>query len=297
MARIRSIKPDFWDSADTARASLRTRLLYIAMWNWADDYGIGDATPLRLIGFAFPNDNIPAADYPTLLSDVRGAFGVVYFEHAGRPYYVIPAWEAHQRTEKKAKAREGLVEAAKAAIAADQGADADSPTDSADVPTPSGGSSGAGSRKGERGNRGTGEDEAPLPEPPDDPYEPIDAEVVEPPTQIDNPSRPQKVHPSNAAKSVVRQTLGNDYPRVTVDRLAAQVEKLAREGHSDALIRESLTAWDKRRNAIPEWLPTVLGDVVKEQRAAPAKVHKLRGYAQLAEEVRAQEAQSRKELA
>ena len=52
VARIRTIKPEFWDSGDTARATLRARLLYIAMWNYADDYGIGDASPIRLIGFA-----------------------------------------------------------------------------------------------------------------------------------------------------------------------------------------------------------------------------------------------------
>ncbi|SDT84574.1 hypothetical protein SAMN04488548_10957 [Gordonia westfalica] len=85
MPRIRTIKPDFWDSADTAGADLRTRLLFIAMWNWADDYGIGDATPVRVIGFAFPNDEIPVSDYPRLLSDVSDHFGVVYFRHEGRP--------------------------------------------------------------------------------------------------------------------------------------------------------------------------------------------------------------------
>jgi hypothetical protein len=34
MARIRTIKPEFWDSPSTARASLRARLFFIAMWNW-----------------------------------------------------------------------------------------------------------------------------------------------------------------------------------------------------------------------------------------------------------------------
>ena len=153
MPRIRSIKPDFWDSADTARASLRTRLLYIAMWNWADDYGIGDATPLRLIGFAFPNDDIPVADYPRILSDVSGSFGVVYFQHCGRPFYVIPTWETHQRTEKRAKPREGLLKAAQDAITAAQDVVADNPRKVSDVPTHSGGSSGVGSRKREIGNR------------------------------------------------------------------------------------------------------------------------------------------------
>lgn len=103
MARIRTVKPEFWDSPGTIRASLRGRLLYIAMWNWADDYGIGDGNLNRLISFAFPGDHLPASDFPTLASEMSDCFGVVFYEHAGRPYYWIPAWEKHQRTEKKAK--------------------------------------------------------------------------------------------------------------------------------------------------------------------------------------------------
>jgi hypothetical protein len=104
MARIRSIKPDFWDSPDTARASLRCRLFYIAMWNWADDWGIGDANAGRLVSFAFPNDNdISAADYPTLRREVSECYGVDFYEVAGRQFYAIPTWETHQRTEKKAR--------------------------------------------------------------------------------------------------------------------------------------------------------------------------------------------------
>src|SRR5690242_1850141 len=106
MPRIRTIKPDFWDSADTTAASLRVRLLYIAMWNWADDYGIGDGNPMRVIAFAFPGDDIPASDYPRLFADVSFAYGVVFFTYERRPYYVIPAWDEHQRTEKKAKPKE-----------------------------------------------------------------------------------------------------------------------------------------------------------------------------------------------
>ena len=65
MPRIRTIKPEFWDSPGTARASLRARLFFIALWNWADDYGVGTANPKQLIGFAFPNDDdVTAADFP-----------------------------------------------------------------------------------------------------------------------------------------------------------------------------------------------------------------------------------------
>ena len=105
MARIRTIKPEFWDSPDTGKASLRARLLFIAMWNWADDFGIGDATPIRLLGFAFPNDDISVSDFPLLGEEIAERFGVVFYEYEGRPFYYIPSWEEHQRTEKRAKQR------------------------------------------------------------------------------------------------------------------------------------------------------------------------------------------------
>lgn len=265
MPRIRTIKPEFWDSPDTAAADLRTRLLYIAMWNWADDYGIGDATPVRLIGFAFPNDEIPVSDYPRILSEVSRAYGVVFFEHSGRRYFVIPEWEKHQRTEKRAKPNEALIEAANAAISAAQRPDAESPRNSAEIPPLSDGTSGAGT--GEQGNRGTGEKDD------DSPTNAThhNATTVEA-IVVENAAKPARNHPSSAARTVVRQTLGYaGYPRSTIDRLATQVDRLTREGQPDTLIRQALTAWDRRPNCErPEYLPTVLSDVLKASRASPA---------------------------
>lgn len=104
MPRIRTVKPEFWDSPSTARANYRARLFFMAMWNWADDYGIGTANPKALIGFAFPNDDdVSVADFPTLRKEVADAFGVRFYEVDGRPYYAIPSWDKHQRTERKAK--------------------------------------------------------------------------------------------------------------------------------------------------------------------------------------------------
>ena len=86
MARIRTIKPQFWDSPGTARASLRARLFFIAMWNWADDYGVGTANPKQLVGFAFPNDDdISAEDFPRLRKEVSDCFGTVFFTFKDRP--------------------------------------------------------------------------------------------------------------------------------------------------------------------------------------------------------------------
>ncbi len=108
MARIRTIKPEFWDSPGTASASLRIRLLYIAMWNWADDHGRGTANAAQLLSFAFPNDaELPSlvAEFPRVCTEVSDAFGVVWYEAAGRPFYAIPSWNEHQKNERKATSK------------------------------------------------------------------------------------------------------------------------------------------------------------------------------------------------
>lgn len=99
--------------------------------------------------------------------------------------------------------------------------------------------------------------------------------VVVVPEFIDNAATPAKRYPSSAAKTVVRQELGSaGYPRTTIDRLAVQVDKLARD-HPDAILRAALHEWDRRTDCDrPEFLPTVLGDVVKRSRAAPSTIGK-----------------------
>ena len=109
MPRIRTIKPEFWDSPSTAKASPWARLLFIAMWNWADDYGRGTANLKELEAFAFPNDTFPVTcsgntvHFRDAVAEVSEHFDVTFYEVHGRPYYAIPTWEDHQRNERRAK--------------------------------------------------------------------------------------------------------------------------------------------------------------------------------------------------
>ena len=156
MARIRTIKPEFFDSPGTAAASHTARLLFIAMWCWADDWGVGTANPKALIGFAFPNDDdITAKDFPTLRKEVADAFGVTFYKVEGRPYYCIPSWDKHQRTERKAKRQNPPPPSdVSPEIPGDSGTTDASEGSSVRVV----GSSGVGT--GEQGNRGTGEEDS-----------------------------------------------------------------------------------------------------------------------------------------
>lgn len=106
MARIRTIKPEFWSSPDMDGMDPWARLLYIAMWNFADDHGRGSAEPRELMGFAFPREDSMTLDgFRRVLGEVHRGFGVSFYRVGGRPFYAIPTWERHQKIDKRSQPR------------------------------------------------------------------------------------------------------------------------------------------------------------------------------------------------
>lgn len=109
MPRIRSLKPEFWSSPGNKGTDPWARLLYAAMWNWADDHGRGTANARELHSFAFPLEDDPlpppASELPRLLKEVQCKYSVVFYEVAGRRYYAIQSWEHHNRHERRAKSK------------------------------------------------------------------------------------------------------------------------------------------------------------------------------------------------
>ena len=104
MPRIRAVKPEFWSSPNHPDDPW-TRLLFIAMWNWADDAGVGTANLRELAGFAFPNDDhIDARAMRRMCADIAAHYGAQFYTVANRPYYSIPSWREHQKFDKR---REG----------------------------------------------------------------------------------------------------------------------------------------------------------------------------------------------
>ena len=151
MARIRAIKPEFWSSPGIGEASFSARLLYVAMWNWADDMGVGPANPGELRGFAFPNDDDMTLDVIRRDLDViRRVFGVVFYEVGGRPFYSIPSWEKHQKFDRRSKGKYPGPDQADTAPDQHERRDSEGP---ADIPSSPRRDSVAGT--GEQGNRGS----------------------------------------------------------------------------------------------------------------------------------------------
>ena len=104
MARIRTIKPDFWTDGNMVRLSPFARLLYIGMWNFTlCDHGhvADDAMKLKLQ--ILPMDNV---DIDALLAEIMAAGRVVRVaDRDGRSYLLVKRFEDHQKIDPRWKTR------------------------------------------------------------------------------------------------------------------------------------------------------------------------------------------------
>lgn len=101
MARIRSVKPEFWADEDLAEAVSRDgRLLYIGLWNLADEHGRLRGDPRFIKGqlFAYDDDLMPA-DVDKLIGELESARKVVRYRSGSSAYLFLPNLAKHQRLE------------------------------------------------------------------------------------------------------------------------------------------------------------------------------------------------------
>ncbi len=106
--RIRSIHPEFWRSEDVAALDWRTRLVFIGLWSYVDDNGVGRDVERLIIADLFPLEEDPR----DTLATVSGALAtlslggqITRYSVAGKPFLHITAWDKWQRIDKPGKAR------------------------------------------------------------------------------------------------------------------------------------------------------------------------------------------------
>lgn len=100
MARIRSIKPEFWVSEQVADCSVTARLLFIGLWNFADDGGVIPYKPKAIKAQVFPADDITSETIRRLVDELLATALLASFEADGQTYLFVTGWKKHQRIEK-----------------------------------------------------------------------------------------------------------------------------------------------------------------------------------------------------
>jgi hypothetical protein len=109
MARIRTIKPEFWTDEAIVKLPFEARLLFIGMWNFADDSGALDYSPDRIRLQILPDES--NCDITGLI-DLLVAAGLIdyWVNEEGTQAITVRNWLKHQKIDnpsRKSIIREG----------------------------------------------------------------------------------------------------------------------------------------------------------------------------------------------
>lgn len=104
MSRQRFIYPDLFDSEKFASLSLGARVLFVALFATADDYGRGRGSLRAMRASAFPHDDFTLDQIGTWLGEIKGLPSsngdlpwLETYEVAGQQFYQLPGWSNRQR--------------------------------------------------------------------------------------------------------------------------------------------------------------------------------------------------------
>jgi len=150
--RIRSIRPEFWSSDDVTALSWDTRLIFIGLWSYVDDNGVGRDVDKLIVADLFPLEE----DQRGVLKRVHGALtelsGRLMLDRyvvEGKPYLHVASFDTHQVINRKSKGRYPLPTCTNTDSTPETHDTLTEPSVSPQVKSPIG--------EGEKGRRGEGE--------------------------------------------------------------------------------------------------------------------------------------------
>lgn len=102
MARIRTIKPDFWTDEKIVELSDTASLLFIGLWNFADDSGRMEYSPVRIKLQILPTRDV---DCVSLLTELATVKLVRIYEVDGKKYLQVNNFDKHQKIDKRSPSK------------------------------------------------------------------------------------------------------------------------------------------------------------------------------------------------
>ena len=101
MARIRTIKPEFWEDEKLAKLPVYARLLFIGTWNFADDNGGLLANPVLMKSHIFPYEDIGISTISEWIDILVENGMLIRTTYNGKDYLVIRKFLIHQKINRK----------------------------------------------------------------------------------------------------------------------------------------------------------------------------------------------------
>ena len=105
MARDRTLPTDFWTWEAVIDCSMTARLLFLGLWNFADDHGVQPLRPRTIRMQVFPGDAIDENAVRALIDELVARGLVRIFTVEGQDYLSVIHWEQVQRVGRRARHR------------------------------------------------------------------------------------------------------------------------------------------------------------------------------------------------
>lgn len=100
MARIRTIKPEFWSSEQVMECSPMARLLFIGLWNFCDDAGNHVASPKTVKAEIFPGDDVSSSDVQGWLDELSSNSLIAFYSSGSKEFLHVTGWRKHQKIDR-----------------------------------------------------------------------------------------------------------------------------------------------------------------------------------------------------
>lgn len=106
VARIRTIKPEFFGSEDVSGLSFRARLTWIGLWVHCDDHGRMKDVDRLVKAHVWPlEDEVGLDDIESDLEELAENGRIIRYEVDGRRFLAVTNWHSHQRINRPTKSR------------------------------------------------------------------------------------------------------------------------------------------------------------------------------------------------
>lgn len=100
MARIRTVKPEFWISEQVAECSTNARLLFVGLWNFCDDGGVHPSSVRRLKMEVFPGDDFTLTQIQEWIEElITNGLIVEFIDVEAVTYWQVTGWH-HQKIDR-----------------------------------------------------------------------------------------------------------------------------------------------------------------------------------------------------
>jgi len=104
MPRNRMIKPEFWSSETLMSVSRDSRLTFIGIWNFCDDYGFCLNSNRSLIGDIYPYDEtVTEVKLKAWISELVAVKLLIPVDYKSKKLLFVKGWGEHQTVQHKSK--------------------------------------------------------------------------------------------------------------------------------------------------------------------------------------------------